>query len=89
VKFMQHDLGWQNRGELVEVTLSGNEANVLLLDDSNLRRYKAGNPYSYTGGHVTKSPIRLQIPHGGNWHVVVNLGGFGGTVRSSVRVMAR
>ena len=33
--FQQYDLGHQQRGSAVEVTLSGNAANVQLLDSTN------------------------------------------------------
>jgi hypothetical protein len=35
VKFVHHDLGHVNAGDTVEVTLSGNAANVRLMDSSD------------------------------------------------------
>jgi hypothetical protein len=87
MQFQQYDLGYRNKGEIVEVTLSGNAANVQLVDSSNLSNYKAGRRYTYYGGHATRSPVRLPIPSSGHWYVVIDLGGHGGTVRSSVRVL--
>ncbi|GAB2590568.1 DUF1883 domain-containing protein [Spirosoma areae] len=86
MKFTHHDLGNVSQGQTVVVTLSGNAANVQLLDDLNFRHYRAGQRYSYRGGHVTRSPFRLSIPSTGHWYVVVDLGGRAGSVGSSVRV---
>lgn len=36
---------------------------------------------------MTRSPFRIPIPHSGHWYVVIDLGGYSGTVRSSVRVL--
>ena len=70
--------------DLVEVTLD-HAANVLLLDPSNFLAYEQKKPYRYYGGHITQSPYRGRIPHGGKWHLVVDLGGAPGTVRASAR----
>ena len=72
--------------DVVEVDLD-KQANVRLMDDSNFTRYKRGEKHSYYGGLGTVSPIRLSPPHRGHWNVVVDLGGYAGTVRSSVRVL--
>lgn len=87
MKFQKYDLGYQKRGETVKVTLTGNAANVQLMDSSNLSNYKAGRRYRYTGGHAKRSPVLLQIPSTGNWHVVIDTGGHRGTVRSSVSMV--
>ena len=70
----------------VEVTLD-KQANVRLMDDANFARYKRGENHTYHGGLATSSPTRLSPPHHGHWNVVIDLGGYGGTVRSSVRVL--
>lgn len=87
MKFIHHDLGQRRRGEIVEVTLSGNAANVQLVDSANLTSYRAGRQYRYYGGHVRKSPVQLAIPSNGHWHVVVDLGGHSGGIRSSAQVL--
>jgi hypothetical protein len=73
-------------GDLVEVTLEG-QANVLLMDSPNFDAYKQGRAYRYFGGHATSSPVRLVPPGPGTWHVVVDLGGYAGTVRAGVSVL--
>lgn len=87
MKFTSYDLGSQSGGEIVEITLSGNAANVFLVDSSNFNSFKAGRKYKCYGGLAKRSPIRLQIPGPGHWYVVINLGGHPGSVRSSVRTL--
>ena len=87
MKFKQYHIGHQQRGNVVEVTLSGSAANVRLLDSGNLQNYKSGRKHRYYGGLVTRSPTRLVIPHTGTWYVTVDLQGIRGQVRSSVRVI--
>ncbi len=70
------------------VTLDG-QANVFLLDDSNFACYRQGRSFSYYGGWATRSPVRLSPPHYGHWHVVVDLGGYSGTIRAGIRVIER
>ena len=88
MSFVHHDLGSLSGGEIVEVTLSGTEANVCLMDDSNFRSYRAGQSFRHFGGHYKRSPVRLQVPGAGHWHVAVDLGGFEGSVSSSARVLS-
>ncbi len=87
MQFVHHDLGNLQRGQIVEITLSGSAANVQLLDSSNFNNYRNGRRYSYTGGLAKKSPVRLAIPRSGYWHVAVDMRGLKGTVRSSARVL--
>ncbi|TNJ25773.1 hypothetical protein CF111_01910 [Aeromonas sobria] len=87
MKYTLYDLKNCQQGQTVEVTLEGNAANVLLLDSSNLQHYKSGRKYQYFGGHMTSSISHLSIPRTAHWYVVVDLGGFAGSVRSSVRVI--
>ena len=87
MKYTLYDLKSCQQGQTVEITLEGNAANVLLLDSTNLQNYKNGRKYQYFGGHMTSSISQLPIPRTGHWYVVVDLGGFAGSVRSSVRVI--
>lgn len=87
MKFSYYDLKNRSSGEIVEVTLSGNAANVFLVDSSNFQAYRSGRRFRYFGGHATRSPIRLAIPHSGNWYLVIDLGGYKGTVRHSMRIL--
>lgn len=73
--------------ERVQVTLSGNAANVRLMDTSNYNSYKNGRRHTYYGGLMTKSPAVIGVPRTGHWYVTVDLQGLRGSVRSSVRVL--
>ena len=85
MNFLHYDLNL-NSGDVVEVTLD-RQVNVRLLTDANYDAYRQGRQHSYFGGLAKESPIRIAAPHSGSWHVVVDLGGFAGTVRASVNVI--
>ncbi len=72
--------------DLIEVTLDG-QANVMLLDSPNFESYRNGLSFKYYGGLAKVSPMRLAPPHEGRWHLAVDLGGHGGTIRASMRVL--
>jgi len=71
--------------EKVQVTLD-HAANVLLLDTPNYSQYKLGKDCDFYGGYAKQSPVTIAPPHEGHWHVVIDLGGKGGTVRAAVAV---
>jgi len=73
-------------GDVVEVALD-KQANVRLLDSANYSLYKNGKQHRYHGGLAKQSPVCMSAPHAGHWHIVVDLGGYGGTVRASARVI--
>jgi hypothetical protein len=82
-----YDLGQLKSGQRVEVTLSGNAANVRLMDSSNFSSYKSGRSHRYAGGLIQRSPAVLGVPSSGHWYVTVDMQGLRGTVKSSVRVL--
>jgi hypothetical protein len=73
--------------DVVEVTLD-QQANVRLLDDSNFSRYQSGQQHTYYGGMAKVSPVHLRPPHSGHWHLVIDLGGYAGTVSASATVIS-
>ena len=84
---MNFDLGYQHAGTLVEIAL-GNAANVRLLDSINYRHFRAGRRYrQYYARFYRRTPVTLEIPRAGRWHVVVDLGGHAGRVRAGVSVL--
>lgn len=87
MNFTHYDLGQKQRGQIVEISLSGSAANVRLMDTTNLQNYKSGKAHKYHGGLAKQSPVRLAIPSSGHWHVAVDMQGLRGTVRSSIRMM--
>ena len=86
MQFIHNDLGQRRRGEIVEITLTRG-ANVRLMDSSNFSNYKNGRRHRYIGGLAKRSPLRLQIPSSGHWHVAVDMQGLRGSTRASVRVL--
>jgi hypothetical protein len=89
MKFNHYDLGYQERGTVVEVTLSGSAANIRLLDSSNFQNYRSGHRHQYHGGLIRRSPAQLVIPMSGHWHVTVDMQGLQGQTQSSIRVIPR
>lgn len=87
MQYQSYDLGQLKGGEIIEVTLKGNAANVKLMDSSNFSNYKSGRPHTYYGGHVTRSPHKIPVPSSGRWYVTIDLGGYQGKVNSSVIVL--
>ena len=85
MNFLHYDFTLSS-GDVVEVTLD-KQANVRLLDDINFSHYKRGERHTYYGGQALKSPAILKPPHPGHWNLVIDLGGYAGTVRASVRVL--
>ena len=86
MNFLHHQFDLEP-GDVVEVIFD-NPANVQLLDQANYTAYKDGKPYRYVGGYATESPLRLEVPRAGRWHVTVDLGGNVGRVRASVAILA-
>lgn len=87
MQFIHTDLGQRQLGDIVEITLSAG-ANVRLMDSSNFSSYKSGGRHQYIGGLAKVSPLRLQIPTLGHWHVAIDMQGLRGSVRASVRVLS-
>lgn len=79
----EFDLG---SNDTVEVTLD-KQANVRLLDATNFALYRSGAKHRYYGGLAKESPVKMSAPHAGHWHVVIDLGGYAGTVRATARVL--
>lgn len=72
--------------DVVVVTLD-KQANVRLLDDLNYSKYSSGEKHQYFGGLANKSPVHIRPPHSGHWHLVVDLGGYPGTVKAAVKTL--
>ncbi len=87
MNFTHYNLGHVERGSVVVVSLQGSAANVRLMDGSNFSSYKAGRQHRFVGGLAKQSPVRLQVPNSGTWHVAVDMQGMRGSVRSGVNVI--
>lgn len=86
MQFIHNDLGQRKAGEIVEVTLTSG-ANVRLMNSSDFNNYRSGRRHRYIGGLAKKSPLRLQIPNSGHWHVAVDMQGLRGSAKASVRIL--
>ncbi len=87
MNFRHYNLGYRKAGEIVQVNLSGNAANVRLMDSLNFQKYRSGRRHQCYGGQARKSPVRIPIPRSGHWHVAIDLGGYAGRARASVTVL--
>lgn len=87
MKFSYYNLGYLNKGQVVEVNLTA-AANVRLMDSSNYNNYKKGRKHKYYGGYVKKSPYRIVVPNSGYWYLTIDLGGYSGSLRHSVQVLS-
>ena len=86
MRFIHNNLGLRKQGEIVEVTLTSG-ANVRLMNSTNFSSYKNGRRYQYIGGLAKHSPLRLQIPNPGHWHIAIDMQGLIGDAKASVRVL--
>lgn len=86
LQHQHYDLNHIEAGRIVEVALDG-AANVRIMDHASYQDFKAGRKHGFIGGYVKESPYRAAIPTGGHWHVVLDLGGQAGRLRSGVRVL--
>lgn len=86
MQFIHNDLGQRKKGEIVEITLTSG-ANVRLMDNSNFNSYKNGRQHRYAGGLAKRSPVRLQIPSSGHWHVAIDMQGLRGSTKAAVRML--
>ena len=73
-------------GNVVRVTLDS-QANVKMMDGHNYLRYRDGRSHQCSGGLAEVSPFDMRPPYRGRWHVTVDLGDYGGSVRASVDVV--
>ena len=64
------------------------QANVLLMDANNYRKYSSGRGgrVRYYGGLAKRSPARIQVPRTGHWYLAIDLGGRPGKVSAAVAV---
>jgi hypothetical protein len=74
------------QGTVVRVEIDA-RANVMLMDSSNFCSYRSGRQFRYYGGYATQSPVVLATPHAGRWHVIVDLGGYGGRLNANVSTL--
>lgn len=86
MNYLHYEYSYLNADTAIEVKLN-KQANVRLLDEINFRNYHNGLKYNFYGGFVTISPFNLRVPFAGKWHIVIDLGGYAGTVNATVHVI--
>ena len=72
-------------GDVVEVEID-RSANVRLFDDSNYRAFQRNQVHRFWGGGFTAGKVPLPVPRDGTFHLVIDLGSQGGSIRHTVRV---
>ena len=82
MKFL-HVESHPDAGDLAIIGLDS-QVNVMLMEDINFSSYRSGRSFRYIGGLAQRSPVRLTAPHTGHWNVVVDLGGYLGSVRAGI-----
>lgn len=68
----------------IVVEMSGNAANVLVVDQQNLHAWRRGGSVRYKGGFFRQSPAVIR-PGRGHWFVIVDPQGGRTDVEISVR----
>ncbi len=84
--FLHTDLPGVSAGTRVRVDID-TESNVRLMDDNNFQRFQRNERHEYFGGHYKNSPVILEVPRYGNWHITIDIGGGSATIRSNVTVL--
>ena len=88
MNYLVYDLGFLEKGRIIEVSLSA-QANVKLMSALDYSYYKKGLSHNYYGGWVKVSPFRIAVPERfQHWYVTVDLGGYEGSVSASVTVLS-
>jgi TIR domain/Domain of unknown function (DUF1883) len=89
LSFAYRDLGQRKRGDIVEVVLQGNQANVLLMDSANFSSFKRNGTYRQAyGGLAERSQVHLAVPRSGHWYGVAFIPpGYRGSARAGFRVL--
>ena len=70
-------------GDIVQVDCS-HQCNIIVLDDTNYRAYKAGRGFKSCGGFYKKFPARIVVPSTGHWNVVLDLAGGAARIKHSI-----
>ena len=76
-----------DEGDAIRVSLQGTEARVMIMDDSNFRRYRNGSRFEFAGGRYRRSPAIIRPPRGGHWNVIVHHESYTESVEAVVSVI--
>jgi len=78
-----HAREYLQKGDAVIVN-SSHQCNICLTTDSEFGNYRSGTTFRYNGGHYSRFPVRLIVPHTDDWNVTLDLGGGPGNLRYSI-----
>lgn len=84
MKFLHYKFD-ASKGDTIVVDLD-KRANVRVLDSDDFQRYRRGERHRYLGGLAVQRPVRVPVPHTGQWHVAIDLEGSTGKVKASVSI---
>lgn len=70
----------------ISVTLD-KQANVKIMNSTNFQNYKKGKSYRFHSGLAKVSSLIIKPPRKGHRYVVINLGGYSGRVKASVKIL--
>ncbi len=88
MRYIYNDLGQRRRGDIVEFTLRGIQANIALMDSSNYSAFRNGRKWRGVNRLAIGSPVRLGVPSSGHWYGVIYIPpGYTGRVNGSIGVL--
>ena len=87
VRHTSYDLGLVEAGEVIEVALTQNAANVRLITKSDYNNlYLQDKTYNFYGGLAAQNPYTLAVPHRDHWMLAIDMQGLSGTASFTVTV---
>ena len=87
VRHTSYDLGVLEAGEIIEVALTQNAANVRLLTKEDYHNlYLEDKTYNFYGGIAAQNPYTLSVPSKGHWYLAIDMQGLAGTASFTVTV---
>ena len=84
--FIHYTFNGAKANEAVRVLID-RAANVFLVDDAGFVAYKSGQKFAYWGGRAGLGEKIIKIPQPGTWHLIIDMGGEGGTIRHSAVII--
>lgn len=65
---------YAKKGQAAKVTFDS-PTKIMLMSDRDFKKYRDNSgSITYWGGNQTQSPVILEIPSAGTWHVIIELG---------------
>ena len=71
MKYQRYNLGYVEKGSIIEIRGKHSDARVFLVDDNNYENFKRGFNYNYSGGEMIISPFLLQIEKSADWNLII------------------